>query len=30
VVSWARIAKGLSGAAAAHGQTCAAATELGP
>ncbi|HXZ86905.1 MAG TPA: thrombospondin type 3 repeat-containing protein, partial [Myxococcota bacterium] len=30
VVSWARIAKGLSGASAAHGQSCAAATELGP
>ena len=30
VVSWARIAKGLSGASAAHGQTCPAASSLGP
>ena len=30
VVSWVRIAKGLSGASAAHGQTCPAATEVGP
>ncbi len=30
IVSWARIQKRLAGATAAHGQTCAAATELGP
>ena len=30
IVSWARMQKGLSGATAAHGQTCAAATERGP
>jgi len=30
IVSWARIMKGLSGVAAAHGQTCAAATEVAP
>jgi uncharacterized repeat protein (TIGR03806 family) len=30
VVSWARMAKGLAGTPAVHGQTCAAATQVGP